>query len=198
MTAVHLSPVHAMPTGLCEDASGEASALIGRISRGDALALEELCGIWAPVFLGICQRMLGEPKDAAKTVRETFVRIWQGAGDYDPHQSPPFVWAFTILRDLCIERLRRRGGGKSPSRARAGSPRPELPEDPRIMPSDDWRRLRNALATLSPDELECLETAVFLGFARSAAPSESPPASVKTSLRRALDIIRTRLSRYEL
>jgi RNA polymerase sigma-70 factor (ECF subfamily) len=189
-----------MPSGLCEDTDGEATALIARMGRGDGRALEDLFGMWGPVFHGISLRILGDPKDAAKAVRESFVRMWQRASDFDPHQAPPFVWAFAILRERCITRLRRRKIKPPAASTQAIAQSNGIPEDPRVMPLDDWRRLRSALESLPPDERTSLENAVFLGYARSAASSgpESPSSAVKTCLRRALDKIRNDLSRYEL
>jgi RNA polymerase sigma-70 factor, ECF subfamily len=184
-----------MPSGLCEDTGGAATALIERMAQGNRQALEEIFAMWGPAFLGIAQRMLGDSTEASKVVRTTFVRMWQRASRYDPHESPPFVWAYTILRGLCIDRLHRRRRTKTPAPARQ---RPAA-EDPRVMPPDDWRRLKSALDSLSPEERECLETAVFLGYARSSIPEYQPPsAAVKACLRRALDLVRTPLSRYEL
>jgi RNA polymerase sigma-70 factor (ECF subfamily) len=199
MTEVHLSPVHAMPSGLCEDAAGDATALIRRMARSDRQALGEMFAAWGPVFLGIARRMLGDHQEAAKIVHDTFDRIWRRAADYDPHKSPPFVWAFTILRDLCIERIRRKPRNQPPQTEPA-TPRGIVNEDPGVMPLDDWRRLRTALDSLSAEERECLETAVFLGYARSGGrtPTESPSLTVKACLRRALDLVRNQLSRYEL
>ncbi len=192
-----LSPVHALPSGLCEDPTGEAAALISRMGQGDGTALREIHAMWSPVFLGIATRMLGEPKEASKALKSAFIRIWQRSSGYDPHQSPPFVWAFTILRETCIARLgkqRRPAGNPDLSRP------PDLSEDSRVMPLDDWRRLRAALDSLSPEERACLETAVFLGYAHTHASRvpDSKSLTVKACLRRALDKIRNQLSRYEL
>lgn len=198
MTEDDLSPIRAMPSGLCEDPSGEATALIGRMAQGDGQALGELFNMWAPVFLGISQRMLGDPKEAAAILRNTFIRMWRSAADYDSHRSPPFVWAFTILRELCIDRLHQRRQPKRPTERTPTTPlHSDIVEDPRVMPLDDWRRLRNALDSLPAEELGCLETAVLLGYARPE-PTDPPSATVKPSLRRALDKIRNQLSRYEL
>ncbi len=200
MTELHLSPVHAMPTGLCEDAAGEVTALIRRMAQGDGRALEEIFAIWGPLFLGISQRILGDPKDAAKAVRDTFIWVWRRAADYDPHLLPPFVWASTILRECCIARLQRQ---RRSAKHAAGPPTTpqvrETGEDPRVMPLDDWRRLRAALKSLSAEEYGCLENAVFLGYARSNHQAQkSLSSTVKTSLRHALDVLRHQLSRYEL
>ena len=187
-----------MPSGLCEDTAGEAGALIGRMVRGDGRALEEMFAMWGPVFLGIAQRMLGDHQEALKVVRETFVRIWRSSADFDVHRAPPFVWAFAILRELCIQRLqRRRKATPNPQAAPSMAPSPEPCADPRVMPLADWQRLRSAWDALSPEELGCLKTAVFLGYASSALP-EPPASHLKSCLRRALDKLRNPLSRYEL
>lgn len=202
MTELHLSPVHAMPTGLCEDAAGEATALIGRMAQGDSRALEEIFTIWGPTLLGIAQRMVGDPQEAEKVIQESFVRIWQAAADYNPHKSPPFVWAFTILRENCITHRQRRRNAKKYALAAMVAPtkHSEPAENSHVMPSDDWRRLRTAMSSLSAEECNCLETAVFLGYGRTSNQQspDSLTASVKTSIRHALDVIRNQLSRYEL
>lgn len=68
------------------------------------------------------------------------------------------------------------------------------------MAIDDWRRLRAAMDLLPPDERACLESAVFLGYARTRNPEppDTPSAAVKGCLRRAVDKLRNQLSRYEL
>lgn len=198
MMATDLKPVHALPSGLCEDASGEATALIARMAAGDGRSLAELHALWAPALSGIATRMLGDRKEAGKIIQDTFVRIWHGAADFDAQQVPPFVWAFSLMRDLCIERLRRRSH-RDPQETTT-PPLAGPGEDPRVMPTSDWQRVRTALDALSPEEQNRLVHAVFLGFARPrGGKSQTPPSAAdKSCLRRALDTVRKHLSRYEL
>ena len=112
MIETELSPIHSLPSGLCEDPCGEAAALIGRMAKDDPAALVELHGRWSPVLLGISCRMLGDRREAEEVVQDTFVRMWQHSADYDPHRSPPFVWAFALMRGFCIDRLRSRHRSK--------------------------------------------------------------------------------------
>ena len=137
-------PVQPMPSGLCEDPGGESVALIARMAKGETAALDELHAAWSPVLLGIATRMLGDRREAEEVVQDTFVRLWHRSAEFDPHKSPPFVWAFAVLRGYCIDRLRYR------HRARRDSSRvvsihvaapPERSENPRVMALDDWRRL---------------------------------------------------------
>ncbi len=187
---------------LAEDRGGEAAALIARMGREDGSALTELHGMWSPVLLGVACRMLGDRREAEEAVQDTFVRLWHRSGDYDPLQSPPFVWAFSVLRGYCIDRLRYRHRGKRDSSRVVSihvlSPPEEL-ADPQIMALDDWRRVRAALDQLEPDERRCLELAVFLEYTQSEISRHlgTPMGTVKHRLRRALVKIRNQLSRHE-
>lgn len=187
---------------LASDVHAEAAGLIARMARADASALDELHGLWSPVLLGIACRMLGDRREAEEAVQDTFIRIWHRSRDFNPDQSPPFVWAFAILRGHCIDRLRFR------HRAKRDASRvvpihlhtlPEESEDSRVVAVDDLRRVRAALDHLSPDERSCLELAVFLEYTQSEISEHlgTPLGTVKNRVRRALDKLRNHLSRHE-
>ena len=147
--------------------------------------------------------MLGDRREAEEVVQDTFVRLWQRSAEYDPHQSPPFVWAFAVMRGLCIDRLRFRHRAKRDSSRvvpiHLQAP-PEKSENPQVMAMDDCRRVKAALDHLAPDERSCLELAVFLEYTHSEISEhlETPLGTVKNRLRHALNKVRNHLSRYEL
>jgi RNA polymerase sigma-70 factor (ECF subfamily) len=190
------------PVGLGEDRTGEAVALIRRMAKEDGSALAELHGMWSAVLLGVACRMLGDRREAEEAVQDTFIRMWHRAADYDPKQSPPFVWAFAVMRGYCIDRLRYRHRGKRdssrvvPIHLHAA---PEPVEDAQVMALDDWRRVRAALDVLEKNERRCLELAVFLEYTHSEISEQlgTPLGTVKNRLRRALGKVRNQLSRHE-
>lgn len=204
MIETDLSPIHSLPSGLCEDPSAVATTLIGRIAHDDGNALADLHAMWSPAFLGIASRMLGERRAAEDAVQDTFARIWRDATDYDPHEAPPLVWGFALLRRFCLDRLRAGLPAKRDSLRRlpptvATTPVAK-PDEPRVMAADDFRRVRAALDHLSPEERSSLESAVFLQYAQAnrAKPLEPHIGTLKHHLRQALKNIRNHLSRYEL
>ncbi|RYD49559.1 MAG: sigma-70 family RNA polymerase sigma factor [Verrucomicrobiaceae bacterium] len=192
----------AFPVGLGDDRSAETAALIARMGREDASALAELHEIWSPVLLGIACRMLGDRREAEEAVQDTFIRMWHRSADFDPKQSPPFVWAFSLLKGYCIDRLRYRHRGKRDS-SRVVSIHlhapPEPIQDPEVLALDDWRRVNTALDVLGEDERRCLELAVFLEYSHSEISERlgTPLGTVKNRLRRALEKVRNQLSRHE-
>jgi RNA polymerase sigma-70 factor (ECF subfamily) len=172
------------------------------MAKGESDALRELYETWSPILLGASVRMLGDRHEAEEVVQDTFVRMWHRAIDYDPLLSPPFTWAFTMMRGYCIDRLRYRHRGKRDSSRVVPIHLhvfTEESEDPQVTIKDDWRRVRAALQILPPDERECLELAVFLEYTHSeiSAQLDTPLGTVKNRLRRALDKVRNQLSRYE-
>jgi RNA polymerase sigma-70 factor (ECF subfamily) len=190
------------PAGLGEDRTGEVVTLIARMAREDASALTELHGMWSPILLGVACRMLGDRREAEEAVQDTFIRMWHRSPDYDAKQSPPFVWAFAMLRGYCIDRLRYRHRGKRDSSRvvsiHVHAP-PEETEDARVMAIDDWKRVRSALNVLEKEERRCLELAVFLEYTHSEISERlgTPLGTVKNRLRRAFDKVRNQLSRHE-
>ena len=202
ITESDFSPLRNPAIELGEDRTGDAVALIGRMAKGDETALAEIYGMWAPVLLGSALRILGDHHEAEEVVQDTFVRIWHRSADYDVRQSPPFAWAFAVMRGYCIDRLRYRHRSKRDSSRvvplHLHTPA-EKAEDPQVMAKDDWRRVRSAIDLLGPEERKCLELAVFLEYTQSEISTHlgAPLGTVKNRLRRALDKIRQHLSRHE-
>lgn len=202
---IQIEPVRGETTStrLGEDHTGEAEAWIARMARGDDGALAEIHRAWAPSLMGIACRMLGERREAEEVLQDTFMRMWHRSAEYDPAQSPPFVWAYAVLRGFCIDRLRFRHRDKRDSSRLVSidlhAP-PEASEDPKVMALDDWRRIREALDLLPLDERNCLELAVFLEYTHSEISQHlgTPLGTVKNRLRRALEKVRHQLTRHEL
>jgi RNA polymerase sigma-70 factor, ECF subfamily len=203
MIEIEPARAHTMSSGLCDDHTGDAAAWIARMAKGDGEAMAEMHRAWAPSLLGIACRMVGDRREAEEVLQDTFVRMWHRSAEYDPALSPPFVWAYAVLRGLCIDRLRFRHRDKRDS-SRVVSIHlhapPEASEDSRVMAHDDWRRVREALDLLPLDERNCLELAVFLEYTHSeiSAHLGTPLGTVKNRLRRALDKVRQQLKRHEL
>ena len=189
-------------SGLADNGNREATELIAKMAKQDASALTELHLLWSPVLLGVACRMLGDRREAEEAVQDTFVRLWHRAIDYDPIQSPPFVWAFSVMRGYCIDRLRYRHRAKRDSSRvvsiHVHSP-PEEIEDSKVMAADDLKRIRAALSSLDAPERQCLELAVFLEYTHSEISNHlgTPLGTVKNRLRRALGKVRKQLSRHE-
>ncbi len=169
-------------------------ALLERLAMKDRQALSELHSLWAPSFLGIAYRILGDRKHADLATRRAFIRIWRNAASYNPHTAPPLVWAANHLRVECIRILPKTKPQEKPPRTTGVLPTGQT----RVISADDRQRLQSAINHLSPEQLSALEQAVFLGFAKNRPGAPHPDSLLKTTLRTALDTLRANLSLHEL
>ena len=94
-------------------------------------------------------KMLADEEEAKDVVQETFIRVWQNIGDYNP-QKPFTTWLYTIASRLCLDHLKQR---------RRILP---LPEDESVL-----HRFAN-------DEQQTLENSEWVAIVRMLAEGLSP------------------------
>ena len=87
------------------------------------------------LVFSVALKMLADEEEAKDVVQETFIRVWQRIGDYDP-QKAFTTWLYTIASRLCLDRLKH---------ARRNVP---LPEDESVLQrfadNDSQRTLENS------------------------------------------------------
>jgi RNA polymerase sigma-70 factor (ECF subfamily) len=64
-----------------------ADGLLARVSAGDELAFARLCDLFSGPVLGEALRHLGDRAAAEDVTQEVFLRIWKGAGSFDPERG---------------------------------------------------------------------------------------------------------------
>jgi RNA polymerase sigma-70 factor (ECF subfamily) len=62
----------------------------------------------SPHLYAIAVRILREPAAAEEALQEAFMSIWHHAGRYAAELSQPQTWLVSIVRNRCLDRLRRR------------------------------------------------------------------------------------------
>jgi RNA polymerase sigma-70 factor (ECF subfamily) len=88
------------------DGEGEA-AVIRRCQAGDQDAFGQLVRLYAGRAIGAACALLGNREDALDASQDAFVRAWRNIGRFDG-RSRFYTWYSTVLRNVCISRLRRR------------------------------------------------------------------------------------------
>jgi len=82
----------------------ELMLAVGRHDRRAFECLIERHYGWA---LGFTDRMLGTRHDAEDLVQTAFLRVWQGAGRWEPNAKFS-TWLYRVLYNLCMDQLRAR------------------------------------------------------------------------------------------
>lgn len=86
------------------------ASLIRRSQSGDKEAFAVLVRRYAAGSIGSAYVLLRNHADALDVSQEAFVRAWRGIRRFAAEASF-YTWYSTILRNLCVRRLRRRGAG---------------------------------------------------------------------------------------
>lgn len=82
------------------------SALLGRVSRGDKRAFEDLYRRLSGNILGLAFYILNDRAAAEEVTQEVFVEIWRKAGDFDAGRGGAKSWVLRLTRSRAIDRLR--------------------------------------------------------------------------------------------
>lgn len=84
-----------------------AEGLLARVARGDTQALAELYSTARTPVYAMALACLKNADDAQDVTQDTFVRVWESAGQYRA-RGKPMGWVMTIARNLARMRLRQR------------------------------------------------------------------------------------------
>lgn len=165
----------------------ELEQLLAETAKGSPEALANLYTAARAAVYAIALSYLKEPYGAQDVMQETFVRIWQRAGQYRPGGSP-MAWILTLARNLSLMQLRKSGreaGLSSEEWHALAEPAPNVTEEDRLL-------LENALSTLDDAErrVVLLHASSGLKHREIAALLGLPLSTVLSKYQRALKKMR--------
>ena len=175
----------------------EWAALVQSIAAGEQVALHALYERAHRIVFTLIMRITANRETAEELTVDVFHDIWRRASSYDATNGTVLGWIMNQARSRAIDRLRfesrkkrRHGDDVEPSAAAAADPHDmlELREQSEL--------LRAALAVLTPDERQAIETTFFAGLthAEAAARLNQPLGTIKTRIRSGLHKLRHALT----
>jgi RNA polymerase sigma-70 factor (ECF subfamily) len=193
-------PRHACHGGFAVNDPVLLSNLLARIGRGDEQAFGELYRHTSSKLFGVAVRTLGRRDWAEEVLQDCFVKIWQHAADYGAERSQPLTWLTSIVRNRCIDWLRRPREEAMPE-DEEGQPLIELADEGpgplmRLLDTEDAAWLARCMEKLVARERQSVALAFFYGLSHAelAEHLAQPLGTVKTWVRRGLDRLRDCLS----
>jgi RNA polymerase sigma-70 factor, ECF subfamily len=175
--------------------------LLQRIAEGDALAVAELYDRHARMLLGLSLRIVRDRSEAEDVLHDAFVVVGERARQYIPERGAVGAWLVTLVRNLSIDRTRRRD-------RRGAIARDVLAHDPEAVAAAtavdpeagaagaaDRERVRRALAALPDVQRMTLEVAFYEGltYAEIAEREGVPLGTIKSRAARGLAALREAL-----
>jgi RNA polymerase sigma-70 factor, ECF subfamily len=171
----------------------EWTALVQSIADGDQLALHALYErAHRPVFT-LIMRITANRETAEELTIDVFHDVWRRAARYDAANGTVLGWIMNQARSRALDRLRFESRKKRTPGTDMQQPA-EVAADPRdvLLLREQGDLLRTALATLTADERQAIETTFFAGLthAEAAARLNQPLGTIKTRIRSGLHKLR--------
>lgn len=169
--------------------------LLAACAGRDEQAFKQLYEATSAKLFGVALRILKREDWAEEVLQECYVSVWNNASGYSAGLSAPMTWMTSIVRNRCLDWLRRPRNeltfgdyedGSHPLDAVASDDPGPLET---LARSSDARALGHCLSALEAKQRQAVMLAFFDGLSHSelAARMQQPLGTVKTWVRRGLD-----------
>jgi RNA polymerase sigma-70 factor (ECF subfamily) len=172
------------------------AGLLTACARQDRAAFGRLYQSTSSKLFGVAVRILRREDWAEEVLQDCYVSIWNHAGSYEPGRSAPMTWMTSIVRNRCLDWLRRPNLEVALARPDddGDDPLENVPsEDPgpleALARSADAKALGECLRRLEGKQRQAIMLAFYEGLSHSelASHMHEPLGTVKTWVRRGLE-----------
>jgi RNA polymerase sigma-70 factor (ECF subfamily) len=171
----------------------ELVSLLAAVANGDETAFEKLYAATSAKLYGVVLRILRRPELADEVMQETYLKIWNGAAQFDASRASPITWMVAIARNRAIDLVRKKADVSVEDMPDALELAADVPDPLAARErSEDVRRLLDCLGRLDPEQRQLVLLAYYDGLSREllAARFKRPVNTIKTWLRRSLLTVR--------
>ena len=173
----------------------ELERLLSGIAAGRPEDMSELYSRTRTAVYSLALSYLGNAHDAQDITQDTFVQVWERAGQYRPNGSP-MGWLLTVCRNLALMRIRKadRHADLDDSGWDA------IPAEEKGLSVEERALLQDALALLDKNErrVVMLHAAAGMKHREIAVLLEMPLATVLSKYHRAIKKLRAFMKGAEI
>jgi len=179
------------------------AALLGKVALGDQAAFAELYVQTSSHLYGVAVRILRDGAAAEEILQEAFVSVWHYAASYEAAKSQPSTWLAAIVRNRCLDQLRRRELDTVTMSTDDDDGREfDLPSaDPTpvemLLAGAEAQSVRDCVDTLDAGQKQAIALAFYQGLSHAelADHMREPLGTVKSWVRRGLERLKRCLDR---
>lgn len=94
------------------DQNAELTQLLDRCANGDSHAFKCVYALTAPKLTAITLKMVRDEQLTFDIMQQSYLKIWEKAGTYDPNKGKAFSWMLVVTRNKsldCLRKLKREG-----------------------------------------------------------------------------------------
>jgi len=173
--------------------------LVRAVAGGDQRALHSLYEQTYRIVFTLIVRITANQETAEEVTLDVFHDVWRKASAYDPANGSVVGWIMNQARSRAIDRLRFDQRKKRVNTyPHSLQPTTDIVDPQQVVLFEEQNRLlRKALAVLTPEERNAIETAFFseLTYEETARKLNQPLGTVKTRIRSGMGKLREALER---
>lgn len=170
--------------------------LLQLIAQRDADALSEIYDRHAQTVYNLIMRIVREQTAAEDLLQESFWQVWEKASTFEG-SGVAGAWIYRIARNKSLDHLRRQKTRPAPTQKPIsdtiglGEPAKNVnltSVEIEVEQTLQRERVQNALASIPPEQRQCLELAYFDGMSQRqiAEYTDTPLGTIKTRVRQGL------------
>lgn len=183
-----------------DPAQDRLAELLSRAALRDRAAFAGLYEATRSKLFAVSLRIVRERAVAEEVLQDSFVSIWNHAGDYARAKSAPLTWMTAIVRNRSLDVVRRiREEPDVDDRLAANLVDESAAPARQAQARAEAHTLERCLAELEAEQRQSIALAFYHGLTHSelAAHLRRPLGTVKTHIRRGLMKLRDCLGRLE-
>ena len=193
-------------TDSCERSESPSPGLLESMAAGNVEAFETLYSQYGEIVYAMCKNRLKDERDANEVQSDIFLEIWRKAYRFDASRGTELAFLFAITRSRIIDCFRKTQRQKRiEQNCLFGMNLDDLPERNRRQPQFETLAieaasiLRNALDHLGAKLKSLLVASFYEGQSHEqiAVRFKLPLGTVKSSIRRAISLLRSDLRQQE-
>jgi len=179
--------------------SARLEGLLSQCALKNQRSFADLYALTSAKLFGVALRILRRHDWAEEVLQECYVNIWHHAGDYAATRSAPLTWMTSIVRNRCLDWLRRpqseATGEEYDIAVEAWEDEAPGPME-RLIAAGEASTLVRCLGQLDAKQRQSIVLAYFHGLSHSELANhlKEPLGTVKTWVRRGLERLKGCLS----
>ena len=169
------------------------------IATSDVAGLHALYDATKTRLFVVCLGIVKDREAAEDVLQEVYLKIWNRAAGFDRSKGAPWPWLAMIARNTAIDWARARARSSRLDGAKYLINREDeadAPADEQLVAEQEGERAMREVAQLDEAAAQCLRAAFIEGLSYSEVAEREglPLGTVKSRIRRALKVLRERMS----
>jgi RNA polymerase sigma factor (sigma-70 family) len=177
-----------------QDRATLLAGLLARTALADQAAFAELYRLTSSQLYAVALRILRDAGTAEEMLQEAYVSVWHHAGSYSAAKSQAQTWLTSIVRNRCLDLLRRREIDTVTLTREDDDEAIDLPADgptplQMLLDGAEARSVRQCVDALEGAQKQAIALAFYQGLSHAELASHlrQPLGTVKSWIRRGLE-----------